>query len=239
MASDGSHGSGFDFEFEIRREPDRSKHSQLVFIKTFFGIADGPKDLVCEIPLALNKVNHLVIQGIEEKSIDREVAAERILSGMTELDGVGPSAIRVADVFSKSCDFDGGNVPSSEDGNDAERLADRQSAVSAEECTNFARGGICGHVEIFGLTPQKLVSDTPARPKRREACSSESLHHIQGKIAAGIGGHRGHGLIWKMIRQKSAIPQSRFRGLSENLGGMNTLQLMRFDLGSTIRREIP
>jgi hypothetical protein len=46
-------------------------------------------------------------------------------------------------------------------------------------------------------------------------------------------------LIWKMIRQKSAIPQSRFRGLSENLGGMNTLQVMRFDLASTIRREIP
>ena len=132
LASDGSQGLGIDFEFEVRGESDRSKHSQLVFIKTFFSVADGPEDLVSEIPLPLHKVNHLVIQGVEEKSIDREVAAERVLSGMTELDGVGPSAIGVADVLPARCDLDGGNVPFPKNGNDAERLADRQRAVSAK-----------------------------------------------------------------------------------------------------------
>ena len=94
---DGEHRLRLDGVAEACSEAYGTQHSQLVFAEAALGVADGTNDFRVGIGAATHVVEHtIIVQGIEQESINSEVAALDIfLGGLAETDFVGMSAVGV------------------------------------------------------------------------------------------------------------------------------------------------
>src|SRR4051812_31271864 len=96
----------FDREAERRREANGAEHSQFVFTDAQARIADRTYHPAAKILLAVDKIDDLLGDWIEEQAIDREVATFGIVLGGGEVDGVGMTAVAVSSIAAKGGDFD-------------------------------------------------------------------------------------------------------------------------------------
>src|SRR5215470_143434 len=92
-----------NFISESCGESHSSQHAQFVFREPQFRVADSANDSGFEIVLAIDEVQNLVVQGIEQQAIDRKIASLNILFRITtEPDSVGMPPIAVAYVAAES-----------------------------------------------------------------------------------------------------------------------------------------
>ena len=68
----------------------------MILGEAFVRRANGTDDFCAQVRFATNPVVKLVSQGIEEKSVDREVTANRIFARIAKPDAPGPAAILIA-----------------------------------------------------------------------------------------------------------------------------------------------
>src|SRR5208283_475181 len=88
VAADGGGGCGVDLEVEAGGEADGAQHSQLVLDEAQSGVADSANDAGGEVFSSIDKVERggswvacgVVCDGVEEHSVDGEVAAEDIFA---------------------------------------------------------------------------------------------------------------------------------------------------------------
>jgi hypothetical protein len=74
-STDGGFGSGVDFKVKTGGEADGAQHAELIFVEALGGVSDGADDAGVEVGAALDKIEDLAGLGIEEHSVDGEVAA--------------------------------------------------------------------------------------------------------------------------------------------------------------------
>ena len=72
-------GHGLDRVSEARRKADGAQHTQSILGESPSGFADGPDGLCFHVFLTADKIEHPVLQGVEQQAIDREVAPFDIL----------------------------------------------------------------------------------------------------------------------------------------------------------------
>jgi hypothetical protein len=79
--ANGAERFGMNFEVEYRCEPNGAQESKAVFAEPFVGIADGSHEACVEVGSSVDVIDDGFREGIVEKAVDGEVAAERILLG--------------------------------------------------------------------------------------------------------------------------------------------------------------
>jgi hypothetical protein len=102
-------------------------------------------------------------EGVEEHTVDGEVAAEGVFTGRREDDLVGAAAVGVGAVGAEGGDLDAevaGVGAGAEDLDDAEADADGDGA--AEEALDFVGAGGGGDVEVLGDEAEEFVADAAA-----------------------------------------------------------------------------
>ena len=99
-------GCRLDLEPEPRRQADGPQAAQLVFAQPRRRVADGAQDVVLQVGLAADVVDHLVGQRVQEHAVDREVAAGGVELGRAEDDRFGPAAVDIGAITAKGRDLD-------------------------------------------------------------------------------------------------------------------------------------
>ena len=107
--------------------------------------------------------------------------------GGGEVDAVGVAAVAVLGVGAEGGDFDLPLLPAAEHGDHAERGADGERALVAEDGADFVGLGARGDVVILRREAEQLIADAAARPERLEAGGAELSHHVEGELALGSG----------------------------------------------------
>src|SRR5215472_4127617 len=93
------------------REPHCAQHSQLIFTKAKCRLPNRTDDACLEIVLPSNEIQHLVVDWIEEKPIDREIPALHIRARIAaEAHLIGMPTVGIPDIAAKSRDFNTGFV---------------------------------------------------------------------------------------------------------------------------------
>src|SRR5215472_2078058 len=82
QALDGRECVRFNRVLEAGGKADSAQHAQFVFGKAEFGIADGTDDLRRKVAPPTQIVKNLVLDRVEQKAINREVAALDVLAGI-------------------------------------------------------------------------------------------------------------------------------------------------------------
>src|SRR5581483_1684 len=102
----GRESGGINSILKTCGEADSPQHAQFVFGKTPLGFADGANDSPAEVLLPADKIQHLVLFGIEKQAVDGEVPALDVFPGIaTEADFIRMTSIGVADVGTKGRDL--------------------------------------------------------------------------------------------------------------------------------------
>ena len=106
--------SGFDFKAQSSRKANGTQHAKLVFGEAQPGIADGAEDLLMQIGLAADKVQHAVFQAVallkrervQQQAVDGEVTPQDILARIgREPHSIRPPPIAVRPIVAKSGDL--------------------------------------------------------------------------------------------------------------------------------------
>ena len=171
VAADGGGGCGVDLEVEAGGESDGAHHAQLVLGEAQGGVADGADDAASEVFAAVDEVERggcgvarcFIFDGIEEHSVDGEVAAEYIFArvgGVTHC--IGTAAVGVGAVGAEGGDL-GGDLDVVDliaDEDNAEVRADGEG-LGEEGDDLIGRGG-GGDVEVLGREAQQQVAHASA-----------------------------------------------------------------------------
>src|SRR5438132_360739 len=103
----GSEGGWLNGVIETRGEAHSSQHAQLIFGKAAFRVADGTDNPRIEVLAAAYEIKDLILDRIEEKTVDSEVPALDVLARiLTVADLVRMAAIAIPNVAAESCHFD-------------------------------------------------------------------------------------------------------------------------------------
>src|SRR5207249_760448 len=93
---------------EWRRESHRAQHAQFIFSKTQLWLADRADDSSVQILSPTNKIEHFVLEGVQQQAVDGEIAALNVLAGiLAEPYLIGMAAVGIADIRTEGCDLDG------------------------------------------------------------------------------------------------------------------------------------
>ena len=71
---DGGEGGGVDLEVEAGGEADGPEHAEVVFGEAGDGVADGTDEAGGEVGATVDEVEDFAGEGVEEETVDREVA---------------------------------------------------------------------------------------------------------------------------------------------------------------------
>jgi hypothetical protein len=185
---DGGKGCRFDRVFKTRGKPNGAQHAELVFGKTQRGITDGSDAPGFEVLLPSHEVEHLVIYGIEQQTVDGEVAALNVFAGISgEADLVGMAAIRVADVGPKGCNLNGVTLSGgalffrNREEHNSELRAD--GVCFRENPHDFFRASIGGDVVIGRFAAEEQIAYAPAYEIRLMAMIPEGTNDRNGEFA--------------------------------------------------------
>ena len=102
----GRAGGRLDLELKPRRQTDGAQAAQLVFAQPCRRVADGSQDVVLQVGLAPDEVDHFTGDWVHEHAVDREVAASGVELGRAEDDRLRAPAVDVGAVAAKSRDLD-------------------------------------------------------------------------------------------------------------------------------------
>ena len=94
---------------------DGSNHSQVIFLKACRRVSNGTNDTIVEICLPTNIINDGVRQRVKEHAIDREIASQRVLSGIAETNGHRVTAIEIVAICPKRRHLIGNTLQDNED----------------------------------------------------------------------------------------------------------------------------
>ena len=104
----GSRSLRLDGVPEARRESHRAQHAQFIFSKTQLWLADRADDSSVQILSPTNKIEHFVLEGVQQQAVDGEIAALNVLAGiLAEPYLIGMAAVGIADIRTEGCDLDG------------------------------------------------------------------------------------------------------------------------------------
>lgn len=95
LRPDGGGGGGFDGEIEACRETDGAEQAKMILGEPFFGIANGANEIVVDICLSADQVDHLLFLYVEVHAIDGEISALRVFFEGPKRDGIGVSAVGI------------------------------------------------------------------------------------------------------------------------------------------------
>ena len=86
----------------------RAQHAQFIFRETQLRPPDGSNDPCIEVLASTDEIQHFILDGIEQQSVDGEVAALNIfLRTFAEAHLVRMAAVAVADIAAEGGDLDG------------------------------------------------------------------------------------------------------------------------------------
>ena len=107
-ALNGREGRRIDRVFEARGKADGAQHTQLIFAKAPFGIADGTNQLALEIFAAADEVEHaVVVERVHEQAVDGEIAALYVFARIGAVGNlVRMAAIGVDAIIAEGRNFD-------------------------------------------------------------------------------------------------------------------------------------
>ncbi len=115
--------AGVDREVEARGDADRAQHAELVFLEAGRGVSDRAYDAARQVVAAADVVDDPIFDGIEEHTVDREIAPGRVLARVAEGHRDRMARIEVDAVAAKRRDLDAVLPRRNQD--DAELRADR------------------------------------------------------------------------------------------------------------------
>lgn len=130
----------------------------MVFFKAVFGDADGAEQAHAKVHLAVDVIDDLIGERVEEEAVDGEVAALGVEFGCGVGDAVRTAAVAVAAVAAEGGDFDMDVVPAHDD--DAE--VGTHGLGAGEEFHDLLGRGAGGDVEIFGFAAEEHVAHAAA-----------------------------------------------------------------------------
>lgn len=161
---------------------DGSQDAQMVFQNALVRVANKANEFVAYVVAASHKIQHLLGERIVKKSVDSEVAAQRIVRGVGENHGVGTTPITGAGVAAESRHFK--RVTVFVHVNDPEGFAHGVSV--REKFFNLLRQSAGGNVVVFGLAVHQHVAHATARPVGLMAGVLKSAHNVDGGFLHGV-----------------------------------------------------
>ncbi len=156
-----------DLESLCGCEPDRSEHSQLVFVESGSRIADRPQDSRFKVGASADEIDDLLFRGIVEQTVDGEIASLGIGGRSGKLNTVRPSPVGIIAIAAERCDFGGFDLivvrsfPArsfGQNSNHPERGTKGQRAIGAEDFSDRIWRGVCRDVVIFGRQLQQSIA---------------------------------------------------------------------------------
>ena len=174
--------SVFDFKVQSSRKANGTQHAQLVFGEAQPGIADGAEDLLMQIGLAADKVQHAVFQAValikrervQQQAVDGEVTPQDILARIgREAHSIGPPPIAVRSIVAKSGDLRRDTF-AFHVGQHQHNAKVRAYGLGAREgLLNFFGGCGGGDVEILRVNAKQHIAHASAREVSRKAALTQ------------------------------------------------------------------
>ena len=150
----------FDTEAQSRRTRDRPHHSDRVFLKTDFRIADGADDLLLDVLHAADPVDDRKIPDVVKKAVYREIATIgiglRCAEGIVLERSFGSMLYDLADrlgILAEGCRFD--DFTAELDVSETEAATDQETI--SESVLHFYRFCAGPDVKILRLSANKQI----------------------------------------------------------------------------------
>ena len=199
---DGLARGGLDLEAQLGSKPHHTDDAHRVFAIAPVGVADHAQQAGADVGDAAVVVDHGLRQGVVVHRVDREVAPRRVLdlrapdvvaqhpaAGVHHVRLVGTALL--AGLLDAGHAVDGGHVQVGAEGRDlddfvfapaAEHHVHQAKAPTDDERTpeqalDLLRGGVGGHVEVFGPQTHQQVAHGAAHHVGLEARVLQCLHH--------------------------------------------------------------
>ena len=149
-------------------------------------IADGAQHAFVQIRLAVDVIDELSLERIEEHAVDGEIAALSILAGRRENDLIGTPAVAVSAVAAKRGHLHLRCLPATRGPSTSitPKLR-RRPAERGNRLRTLFGPGIGGDVVVLGHQAEQFVAHAAAGPERFVPGLLETLNNLDGKLAFG------------------------------------------------------
>lgn len=202
MPADGSLGGGVDGEAESRCKANGAHHAQAIFGEAAIGIADGADEAGGKVGLPAHIIEDGLAFGVVEEAVDGEIAAEGIVLGGGEGNGIGAAAILIAAIGAEGRHIKG--FPAAHHENHAKGFA-HGNRLPRKERFNLFGERARGNIDIVHAPPQKRIAHASAR---KEGCVPGGAQ-MPGNGFGCFGGGWVWGIKGKIHTER--IPYGRLR----------------------------
>ncbi len=137
-----------------------AQHPQVVFGKALLGTSNGTDQARANVVHTVDEIQDVVLQGIVEQAVDREVTATCVVFSIAESNLIGMPTVGIVAILAERCNFDLADRASTENRYHSERLSDRQRAILTKQLANLFGASTGCDVVVVRWVSHDLVANT-------------------------------------------------------------------------------